>query len=102
MSVLIVPLLNNGISLVISIAGKLFYYAGSGLWWLGKSAIYGRQITVTDINTEQNQELLEQIKQNQELSEQIKQNQELLEQIKQNQELLEQIKQSRSDLTTYR
>ena len=64
--------MDTGLRLTISAAGSLFYYTGSGLWWLGKRAIYGRQPTV-----EEQQVLL--IQQNKDLTEQVRLLKELVE-----------------------
>lgn len=63
-SYLLGPLLDAGIRLTITAAGRLFYYTGNGIWWLGKRAIYGRQLTPEE-------ERLKLIRQNDDLAEQV-------------------------------
>lgn len=45
MSFLLSPVLDVGIRLTLSAAGYIIYYTGSGIWWLGKRAIYGHKAT---------------------------------------------------------
>jgi len=72
MSILVTPLLNTGIHLTLSAAGNILYYTGSGIWRLGKWAIYGHQPTVEE-------QQLELIKQNRDLIEQVQQLREMVE-----------------------
>jgi len=69
MSFLLSPLLDVGIRLTLSAAGNLIYYTGSGIWWLGRRAIYGRQPTAED---EAHAAQIRLIQQNKDLAEQVR------------------------------
>jgi hypothetical protein len=69
MSFLINPFLDVGIRLTLSAAGNLIYYTGSGIWWLGKRVVYGRQLTPEE---EAHAERVRLIQQNEDLAEQVR------------------------------
>ena len=75
MSFLLSPFLDVGVKLTLTAAGNIIYYTGSGIWWLGKRAIYGRQKTAEEITRE---ERIQQIQQIKDLTEQVKALQDLV------------------------
>lgn len=48
MSFLIGPILDATVRVAITSVGTVVYYTGSGIWWLGKRAIWGRQPTAEE------------------------------------------------------
>jgi len=65
MSFLIGPVLDTSVRLMISAAGTLLYYTGTGAWWLGKRLIYGKaevKPTLEEQLLQQNEELTKVLK----------------------------------------
>jgi hypothetical protein len=69
MSFLISPIFDVGIRLTLNAAGNILYYTGSGLWWLGRRAIYGKQKSPEE---EAHEERVRLIQQNEDLAEQVR------------------------------
>lgn len=45
MSIIVAPLIN--------LAGNLLYFAGKGVWWVTKRAIWGKQLTAEELQQQQ-------------------------------------------------
>jgi uncharacterized membrane protein YfbV (UPF0208 family) len=50
-----------GLRTAVSVGSSVVWYTGAGLWWLGKRAIYGPELTPEQLQDLQTQELKEQL-----------------------------------------